>query len=86
MFGNIFDASVQFGDHESMTLLHPSELRVGDIVVVEAIVARTNLLGGYKVSYLALTIARLLAAPEGPIAYHPDDVLDVPRRRFTRRL
>ncbi len=86
MFGNIFDATVEFGDHESMDLLLPSELDIGDIVTVECIATRLRTTGGYRMSYHALTIALLLSAPESTRPSPPENVLSVPPCRFTRRL
>ncbi|RDX42772.1 hypothetical protein OH76DRAFT_1422333 [Lentinus brumalis] len=63
VFANVFDASEQYGA-DRMEALHPGELQVGDIVTVEFIVVRIDMPGGYKMSYHALTIARLVAAPK----------------------
>lgn len=86
MFGNIFDATIEFGDDESMDMLPPGELDVGDIVTVECIATRLRTASGYRMSYHALTIALLLSAPESTRPSPPDNVLSVPPYRFTRRL
>ncbi len=64
VFSNIFDATVSFRAREQMSTIHPFKLRVRDIVLIESIVVRTQTAHGWKVTYHADGIFRLVRRPQ----------------------
>ncbi len=51
VFTKIYDATSSFRAREDMTTIFPCNLRVGDLVVVESIVVRTQSGNSWRVSY-----------------------------------
>ncbi|TFK81667.1 hypothetical protein K466DRAFT_604304 [Polyporus arcularius HHB13444] len=82
-FTNVYDATSSLRAREDMSTMRPWTLRVGDIVLIESVVVRTQLADGWKVSYHTDGIFRLARRPvlEGKRAVAVNPV-HVPPVRF----
>ncbi len=58
-------------------------LAVGDYVLVESVVVRTQHDDGWNMSFRAYAISRLLAAPKEDVDVDVDQFRDLPVPRFT---
>ncbi len=86
VFSNVYDASERLEDKTLMKKLSPAALGVGDIVVVESVVVRTQHDDGWNLSFRTYAISRLLAAPRPTDGNDVDQFHDLPVPRFTHVL
>ncbi|TFK91364.1 hypothetical protein K466DRAFT_596200 [Polyporus arcularius HHB13444] len=88
VFRNIYDATTTYTARDCMTTVHPSDLKLGDIVLVEAVVVRTEVADSWSVAFHTDAIARLVENPHGPaaLARGGDGNVDVPIGTFGKVL